>query len=329
MTKATNTISIIALLVAASASLVEGGFLGHFKFLHTHEDEPDHTATEEQTPLEAVGAVLTVAQLDTGRRGFACLQYAANVENDPFESLGMMLRPITRVLLNYYGEYGIDKLCSMTHHGRALLQEAGKEIPEWHGILEQKLDNKIPDHGSSQQKREMTTCDVNSATYPADPAVDTTGIYADYASKYLDHYLPDGDRNQRSDNAYVAEKVNNDLNYFRGVRVGLNSCVTIWTGVNQLIALADVPFIDQDKISESIMSFSCGLPNRYNDIVISRNERNLERISFHDHVVDGTEVGAIYLNSHTMMNNLCALQTAMESASEEVEDIHANLTTRV
>jgi hypothetical protein len=314
-----RTVSALLLSLLVLSSPVVEGSLGQNIWEFFNEV---NTATTEEanatTPLlnNELGLVLSPEQIALGQRGFSCLRQAANVPTDPFEDLGLLQGPFTRILLTMYGEDGVNRLCSMTPSGRALLAKDGP--PASTSTSTNTNTNTKTRDMQETQETSAESCAASQATFPADPRNDPNKVYADYAAKYFDKYLPNGDRSQRSDNDKVVQLVQGDLNYFRGVRANLNRCVNLWSGVNEIIGLVDVPIIDQDKISESIMSFTCGLSQTYNDILISRNERHLERIAFHDQVIHGAEIASTYINTKAMMANMCSFSDRLVSASNDM-----------
>lgn len=276
----------------------------------------------DQVDNDWPGIFLSAEEMKIGRRGLACLQYAAAVQNDPFNDLGIMLGPMTRVLMNNFGIDGLNMVCAQTYSGRKLLaEENGEPFDEEEDTNETILEPNSHSTHFENEERRAQTCAQTSAIYPNNPQADQT--YANYATEKFQTYIQVGDLSKRSDTSAVIERIQTEIGFLQTVRRDLTTCSNVWSAINQGFSVLDVPFVDPEEISNSILSFSCVLANDYNDIVISRKYRDLERLKYHDQLIDSAEVKAAFENSKTMMSDVCSVSGSVNVMRLEMEVINA------
>lgn len=317
----------VFLLTLSSCAIVEGRIFG---LLHRHdsgddqEDPPLSNADRDNDEDGAnLGLFIGEDAMRTGRRGFACLQYAANVENDPFGDLGVLSGAMTRVLLNYFGEERLNMICASTEHGRKLLAE---ERGEEESIVEESMETTGSNYSApfENEARRTRSCATTTAVYPTNPKVDKDGAYSGYSSLHYARFFPNGNMNRRSDTPTIMKMIGTEIAELQQVRQDLTRCSNIWRGINQGIGVIDIPFVDPESISEAILAFSCELANDYNDIVISRKNRELERLRFHDQLIDSAETKAGYDNTKTILADLCSVSESVNIMRLEMEVIDAS-----
>ena len=228
------------------------------------------------------------------------------------------MRPISRVMLKAYGAQGINHICDskLLSIMRSKKARAGKRKERIRNL--RKADASFGNITEPERRaQEQSIC----SSWPARYAGNSESIvYANFAANHLDPYLVNQDRTQRTSAAktYSLQEQISTLTMARSV---LTRCSRIWSTVNQFIEVADVPGVNQAAISEAIQAFVCDLPATYTEISLLRIQREQELIAFHNDLVNGAEVGAMYRNSNTLMTELCERESITARVFDEIDEI--------
>ncbi|CAB9504805.1 expressed unknown protein [Seminavis robusta] len=318
----------IGLLLVLAIAPADGGFLDFFFGREEAEIEP----------IQGAGLFLDNTEFELGKRGFDCLQAMAGVDDGGNDWGQLLIRPIARVMLNAYGEAGINQLCRSPLLARMQRQNANRELRrKRRRELASSLDNgslrsrssfghPITKNGNDttinssrrrdqQESEETRSCGMRSAPYPGGER-DADETYDEFATSHLDDYL--NSRNERTDPVKTFD-LHNDLNVVRMAGTLLSQCSLIWSGVNQLLAVPDVPIVNQAAISEAIQKFVCDLPNTYNRVVQLRLQRDQELLAWHNKLVESAEVKAMYENTNTLASELCVREETLKTVLSDIE----------
>lgn len=282
-------------------------------------------STEEEVEIEddvdipeGAGLFLNNEEYEMGKRGFYCLQDLAGIENEE-EWGSRLMGPIARVMLAAYGEDGIDTICQSKLLTRMRARKHATDNNERKRNLREHVPTSVTNNITNPE-RDLSTCSSFPAQYVA-KGVEQGGsnVYADFARENLDDYL-NSDRTMRTSAVKTFSLQDQAVTVRRAQQV-FSRCTRLWTTINNFIAAPDVPGVNQEAISEAVQSFVCDLPSTYSNIAALRLQRDQELINFHNELVNGAEVGAMYKNTNSLMKEICERDSRMEVVMDEIADI--------
>ena len=302
------------LALAMATTSVEAGLLDFFFGDDEEEEQREEAPTVDEAP-EGAGLFLNDDEYNLGVKGFGCLQDLAGVENERGWGQNVM-RGISRVMLAAYGEQGIGVICDAPLLARMRSQQAAARSKMGGTRNLRSTHDVVKSNNITQPDRRLDSC----ASFPASYAGAVNSVYDDFASRHLDSYLNNHDRTQRS-SAVKTFSLQDQVATVRTAQNVFSRCTQFWSTINRFVAAPDIPGINQEAVSEAFQSFVCDLPSTYSDIAAMRLQRDQELINFHNELVNGAEVSAMYENTKTMMSQLCERDSRMATVMDEIAEI--------
>ena len=280
--------------------------------------------------IHKVGEPLSQDEVRKGRSGFDCLRELFGEEGehvlmeDPVDRFGMENKEETlteqerhETIYRMFGEEGIETMCDITRklrRARLLTSVETKSTPDQH-------------ESPSEHSRRAQACVPAQPLYPSQN--DIANAYNDWASEHIDMFLPDGsDRTSRTDPNKLVTDIQDSIDASMEAEYSSMACYPIANGLASIASIPDIVIFQQGSIAHGIKNIVCNFGSRVSNYATASLYKKLDRARFHDISIDGAEQRATYMNTNSMVNQVCASQGTLSRAVEDLADIKRTLETR-